>query len=585
MKFAKNIVAVATAFSMLGGFGITAFAEEYSVNSALASSGSEKVDSRDWKKYTTSTAKAKLSNAERTFYERLDEECLKYLTSTNNARYIDGNFSTDYISYGDLGLSDNDAIEVEKWFKRNNPQYYFITTNIKFYPNNKLRIMFQDFATDGKKRAQITNEMFDKLDCWIAECADEPTLWQKIIAINRKICESTKYDERVSNGDDTYAGGKNQSLYSVLMTDETVCSGYALTFSAMAHALGIDSLRAYNQTHGWNAVKLSDGKYYYVDVTWNDLDNGYSEYMEKCIGFGTDSAASFDAENTSNREAHDLSDYVEKWLPTISKSDYKVTDADLSGKIYAPEINSALDAENDCVVFWWDAVSQAVSYEFQISYDNKEASFSINSVTFDTDRREARYGIPNDNDTYYVRIRAVDSHGNKSEWATTSYNKNAPVADPKSPRNAKGSLNADGTSVTFTWDSISGAEKYQVQTSYEPDFKNATEKTVSSNKNSISVPMAPNSNAVYFRVCTVKDGKNSEWKSAAVGMGNTIQFPKGDVDGSGKTNAADATIILKHIANLITLTPEESARADVNGDDHINAVDVTAVLKIVAHIE
>lgn len=582
MKFAKKIVATVTAFSMLGGYGITASAEEYSVYSALTSSSSERVDVRDWKKYTTPTAKAKLSDAERTFYERLDEECLRYLTGIDNARYFNGEFCTNYISYGDLGLSDDEAIEVEKWFKRNNPQYYFITTDIKFYPNDRLRIVFQDFATDGKKRAQITNEMFDKLDSWIAECADEPTVWRKVIAINRKICESTKYDKRVSNGDNTYAGGKNQSLYSVLMTDETVCSGYALTFSAMAHALGIDSLRAYNEKHGWNAVKLSDGNYYYVDVTWNDLDNGYSEYMEKYIGFGTNSAAKFDNESNSNRESHDLTNYVEKWLPAISKSDYKVSDTDRSGKLHAPELDNALADDGGSVVFWWEAVSDAVSYEIQVSYD-KDFSYIGAENTLDTSRREVRYNVPGDNDTYYARIRAVDSHGNKSDWATTSYNKNNPVKTPKSPRNAKGVLNADGVNVTFTWDSVSSANQYQVQTSYDADFKNPTEKTVSSNKNSISVPMSYSSNAVYFRVRTVKDGKYSDWKSTMLRTGNmgNDQFPLGDVDGSGITNAKDATMILKHVVNLRTLTSEEYDRADVNNDGRINAADATAILKIV----
>lgn len=581
MKLAKNVVAAVTAFSMLGGYGVTAGAEEYSERSALTSSRSVQVNSRDWSKYTTSTAKARLSTAERTFYERLDEECLKYLTGTDNARYIDGVFSTGYISYGDLGLSDNEANEVEHWFKRNNPQYYFITTNTWYrHVSGDMRIEFQDFATDGEKRAEITNEMFDKLDCWIAECADEPTVWRKVIAINRKICESTKYDKRVTPDNDTYASGKNQSMYSVLMTDETVCSGYALTFSAMAHSLGIDSLRAYNKTHGWNAVKFDDGKYYYVDVTWNDLDNGYSEYMEKYIGFGTDSAEKFDSETSSNHESHDLLSTVEKWLPAISKGDYNTSDSDRSGKLYAPEIDAALSDDGSYVIFWWDAVSDAVSYDMDFS-------FIGNKQTIDTSRREVRYNVPDDSDTYYARIRAVDSHGNQSDWAMTSYNKNNPITAPRTPKNTKGVMNADGAGVTFTWDLVSGAENYQVQISYDSKFTNPIEKTVSSNKNSISSAIPDNIGTVYFRVRAVRDGKYSDWKSTTVktGNGENIQFPRGDVDGNGKTNAADATMILKHVANLITLTPEEYARADIDGNGKVNTADATMVLKIVVHME
>lgn len=583
MRLTKIIVATVTAFSMLGCYGVAASAEMHDEYTVLASSRSVQVNSRDWKKYTTPTAKARLSNAERTFYERLDAECLKYLTGTNNAEYIENEYSTTYISFGDLGLSNDEAIEVEKWFKRNNPQYYFITTDIKYFSNDRLRIKFQDFAVNGEKRAEITNEMFDKLDSWIAECSDATTVWQKVIAINRKICESTKYDPRVTANDSTYAAGKNQSMYSVLMTDETVCSGYALTFSAMAHALGIDSLRAYNQSHGWNAVKFNDGNYYFVDVTWNDLDNGYSEYMEKYIGFGKDSAAVFDSEVVSNLGSHDLIPSVENWLPAISKGDYKVSASDLSSGLYAPELNVALTGDGKSVVFWWDAVSSAVSYEFQISYKS-DFSFIGNESTLDTGRRECYYQVPDVNDTYYARIRMIDSRGNKSGWATVSYNKNNPVTTtPKSPRNAKGVLNAGGAGVTFTWDSVSGAEEYQVQISYDSKFTNPIEKTVSSNNNSVSVEIPDDINAVYFRVRTVKDGKYSGWKSSmlTVGIIENNQFPLGDIDGSGKVNVLDVTKLLKHIVGIESLTSEEYARADVDGNGKVNVLDATAILKII----
>lgn len=580
MKFAKKIVAAVTAFSMLGGYGVTAGAEAYSEHSALSSSRSVRVNSRDWSKYTTSTAKARLSTAERTFYERLDAECSQYLTGTYDAEYIDGKFSTGYISFGDLGLSSYEAIEVEKWFKRNNPQYYFITTNTPYY-SDRLRIEFQDFAVDGEERAEITNKMFNKLDSWIAECSDEPTLWQKIIAINRKICESTKYDSRVSAGEDTYAEGKNQSMYSVLMSEETVCSGYALTFSAMAHALGIDSLRAYNQNHAWNAVKFNDGKYYFVDVTWNDLDDDkyYSRYMEKYIGFGTDSATVFD-NDSSSIGSHDFSNPVERWLPSISKDDYKVTASDRNSRLYAPELN-VLKTNDDHVRFWWDAVNSAASYELQISYVKDFSHIGAQRTFTASEMREINYNMPQDNGTYYARIRSVDSNGNKSEWATNSYNSNnSVITEPKTPRNAKGALNADGSGVTFTWDSVNGAEGYQVQIAYNSNFTNSIERTVSKNENSISAEVPDNVGVVYFRVRTVKNGKYSDWKSAMVETGN-VQFPQGDVDGNGKTNTKDATMILKYVVELITLTSEEYARADVNNDGHINSKDATAVLKIV----
>ncbi|MDE7398053.1 MAG: hypothetical protein K2N06_00855 [Oscillospiraceae bacterium] len=60
----------------------------------------------------------------------------------------------------------------------------------------------------------------------------------------------------------------------------------------------------------------------------------------------------------------------------------------------------------------------------------------------------------------------------------------------------------------------------------------------------------------------------------------TPQYKKGDVNGDERVNAADATLILKHAVELITLNDEQLDRADVNGDGRVNAADATLILKM-----
>ena len=55
----------------------------------------------------------------------------------------------------------------------------------------------------------------------------------------------------------------------------------------------------------------------------------------------------------------------------------------------------------------------------------------------------------------------------------------------------------------------------------------------------------------------------------------------GDVNGNGSINTADATMILKASACLITLTEKQKIAADVNGNGMVNTADVTAILKYV----
>ncbi|MBQ8209394.1 MAG: dockerin type I repeat-containing protein [Clostridia bacterium] len=59
----------------------------------------------------------------------------------------------------------------------------------------------------------------------------------------------------------------------------------------------------------------------------------------------------------------------------------------------------------------------------------------------------------------------------------------------------------------------------------------------------------------------------------------------GDVDGDGIYTSADARIILRRAADLITLTDEQEYLADTDGDGEITAKDARIVLRIAAGLE
>ncbi len=52
----------------------------------------------------------------------------------------------------------------------------------------------------------------------------------------------------------------------------------------------------------------------------------------------------------------------------------------------------------------------------------------------------------------------------------------------------------------------------------------------------------------------------------------------GDVNGDGQVNSTDARMVLQHTVSLMTLTPEQQARADINDDGNIDSSDARAIL-------
>lgn len=64
-----------------------------------------------------------------------------------------------------------------------------------------------------------------------------------------------------------------------------------------------------------------------------------------------------------------------------------------------------------------------------------------------------------------------------------------------------------------------------------------------------------------------------------------LQINNGDVDGDGTITPADARIILRRSARLITLTPEQEFLADIDGDGNITPADARIVLRISAGLD
>lgn len=72
------------------------------------------------------------------------------------------------------------------------------------------------------------------------------------------------------------------TLYSAIVEGETVCQGYTLAMCYILNKLGVDCVACISNEieHVWNCVKV-DGKWYHVDLTWDDAFVGYDDFGKK----------------------------------------------------------------------------------------------------------------------------------------------------------------------------------------------------------------------------------------------------------------------------------------------------------------
>lgn len=95
--------------------------------------------------------------------------------------------------------------------------------------------------------------------------------------------EKVVHDELVESVSYQADAEMGQSAYSALVNGESVCAGYARAFQYIMQQLGVPSYYCTGKSgeeHAWNIIKLG-GKYYNVDVTWDDTDPSTYDYYNK----------------------------------------------------------------------------------------------------------------------------------------------------------------------------------------------------------------------------------------------------------------------------------------------------------------
>ena len=147
----------------------------------------------------------------------------------------------------------------------------FFYLGSSYYTAEKLREA-QIVYRDGLEEADRKREAVERAEKKALENIKSHTSeYGKVMAINDYIVNNCTY---VSGEDGDYS----PTIYGCLVEKEANCEGYAKTFDMLASDVGIESclitgVTDKGENHAWNQVKV-DGKWYNLDVTWGDTDEG-----------------------------------------------------------------------------------------------------------------------------------------------------------------------------------------------------------------------------------------------------------------------------------------------------------------------
>ncbi len=466
------------------------------------------ITSRNWNNYGSAAADDCLTSSELEFYTRLSNLSQYYLdNSTIDAYYVNtyGIYAINGVRYNDLGLTSAQAFYVAQWFLYNNPQYYFLKP-VFLTTSSAVYIGCHDVAVDGDDRAALTNEIFETIDYLVSTVAQAST----------SNYETEKYMHDIVCGHLEYGSGPyDQSIYSALVENRTVCAGYAGLMTVLCNASGIDTVTCLSKVHAWNEVYL-DGEWYGVDTTWDDSLGKYV-FFNVCD-------ANLKAYDSSSME-HTVETSWVNWTPVIADHDYQSSETHTQEIVLTiPEIN-VFDDDNDPCAFRinWPQVPDASGYEVTFYKDSQYQNVGTTQrvTTLQVHPKKLKLGR-----TYYFTVRAFRELGGEcyySDYAYGSYTTKEPEPDPEPEPEpvdtfaltVPGNLRIDDvtdTSLKLYWDAVENAEKYQLEIYNDADF---SEYLVggSTAKTSIKITGLQSGQGIYVRVRAYAVHNDAEYVS------------------------------------------------------------------------
>ena len=164
-------------------------------------------------------------------------------------------------------------------------QYYIWDISLSFTEG------FSDFSNYNSTTAMITayNNMLNRVESF--EINGE-SRYEKVKSIHDTISNMTTYNEAAMAHHPT----------GVLLNGVAVCEGYAETFKLLCDrekipcilVNGVGVTNSGSEGHEWNLVQMEDGKWYGLDVTWDDQTSGNGIFYDYfLVGSNTHASGAF----------------------------------------------------------------------------------------------------------------------------------------------------------------------------------------------------------------------------------------------------------------------------------------------------
>lgn len=151
------------------------------------------------------------------------------------------------------------------------PTAFHVKTFTYWGLSGQIYAIYPQYLFDSATYSSMLAECDAAAEAMIADLKDNDTLTdiQKALLVHDRVAEACVY--KTIEDQDSVEHAYAQCMYGALVAGYSVCEGYAGAFTYVLDKLGIPSymILSTDWSHAWSVLNI-DGKYYHVDVTWDD---------------------------------------------------------------------------------------------------------------------------------------------------------------------------------------------------------------------------------------------------------------------------------------------------------------------------
>lgn len=217
------------------------------------------------------------------FYNDVYDMCVKFWNQTidhSSQTYTSSQGTKFYviqkINFKKYDLTLQEAVSTYSVVKHDNPSFYFLPTTVAYsgswfnYTDLCPLVPYESEYSSKSSRKTIQNSIIAFANKMKNTIQSNYTNYYKALTFNNYLRDNIEYAKtNGSPSQEHYA----HNVVGPITKKKGVCEAFAKVYQLMLNYIGVENIYVIGKGngggHAWSMVKFDNGKYYYVDTTWN----------------------------------------------------------------------------------------------------------------------------------------------------------------------------------------------------------------------------------------------------------------------------------------------------------------------------